>query len=263
MRLEGWKSWRVMVFAVCAGAGLGLIFRYLLSSPTVSSSHVRGMNILAPIVSIGFLAVVPLAMGYLSVWEYLRATRAEDVREYKWFFLPWGAVTLSMLVAALMEWEGKICILFALPIMFIFSLLGGFTARMICGKLGPKSPGRLSALAMPLLLLLIEARIPDPYQVRTVATEKLVRAPVSVVWKNIKSVRLIEAGELPPSWIETAGFPRPLAATLSREGIGGVRQAGFSGGLVFTETVTRWEPGSDLRFSIRANTRVDSQDDPG
>jgi hypothetical protein len=45
-----------------------------------------------------------------------------------------------------------------------------------------------------------------------------------------------------------------VAATLSHEGIGGVRQASFTGGLVFTETVNRWEPEQDLRFSIHANT---------
>ena len=45
-----------------------------------------------------------------------------------------------------------------------------------------------------------------------------------------------------------------MAATLSHEGIGGVRQASFTGGLVFTETVNEWEPDRDLRFSIHANT---------
>jgi hypothetical protein len=254
VRLEGWKSWRVVVLAVCAGACLGLIFRYLLSSPTVSSSHVKAMVTIAPIVSIGFLAVVPLAMGYLSVAEYFRATPIEEVREYKWFFLPWGAVTLSMTIAVLLKWEGRICILFALPIMFVFSILGGFAARMVWGKLGPRSPGRVSAFAVPLVLLLIEAHVPDPYQIRTVETEELIRAPASVVWNNIKSVRLIEPQELSRSWIERAGFPRPLAATLSHEGIGGVREAGFTGGLLFTETVNRWEPERNLRFSIRANT---------
>jgi hypothetical protein len=254
MRLEGWKSWRVDLLAVISGALLGLLFRYLLSSPSVSSSHYGRVNILAPIVSIGFLAVVPFAMGYLSVAEYLRATPTEEVREYKWFFLPWGSVALSMLVAMLMKFEGTICILFASPIMFLFSLLGGFAARIVWGKVGPKAPGRLSALAVPLLLLLIEAHVPDHYQIRTVETDKLIHAQATVVWSNVKSVRLIEAQELPQSWIQLAGFPRPLSATLSKDGVGGVREAGFSGGLVFTETVNRWDPENDLRFSIRANT---------
>src|ERR1700761_6606480 len=108
MRLEGWKSWRTILLAVCTGAGLGLIFRYLLSPRPVSPEPGKSFLIIAPIVSIGFLAVVPLAMGYLSVWEYLRGTPAEEVREYKWFFLPWAAMTLSVLVALAMKWEGRV-----------------------------------------------------------------------------------------------------------------------------------------------------------
>ena len=214
------------------------------------------MGILASVVSIGFLAIVPMAMGYLSVSEYLRATPPEDIRGYKWFFLPWASLILSMLVAALTGWEGSVCILFAAPIMLLFSLLGGMMARIVWGKFGTSlRRGRVTAFVVPLLVLLIEAHIPNPYEIRTaMRTEVLIHAPAGVVWNNIKSVRLIEPSELPQSWVGRVGFPRPLAATLSHDGVGGVRNATFSGGLVFTETVNRWEPGNDLRFSIRANT---------
>jgi hypothetical protein len=254
MRLRGWRPRREDVLAVLSGACLGLLVRYLLSGPAVQNKHVLAMNIIAPVVSIGFLAIVPMSMGYLSVQEYLRATPVEQINGYKWFFLPWASVTLSMFVAALVGWEGSICILFAAPIMLLFSMVGGIVARMVWGRFGVNSPGRASAFAVPLLVLLIEAHIPNPYEIRTVRTEVLIHAPTSSVWDNIKSVRLIEPTELPQSWVGRVGFPRPLAATLSREGVGGVRNATFSGGLTFTETVNRWEPGRDLRFSIQANT---------
>lgn len=64
----------------------------------------------------------------------------------------------------------------------------------------------------------------------------------------------IAPAELPPSWVSRIGFPKPVAATLSHEGIRGVRAASFTGGVVFTETITRWQPDEDLQFSIRANT---------
>ena len=254
MRPETWKRWRAYVIAICAGAGLGLTFRYLLGGPTVPVGSVRLMNIVAPIVGLGFLAVLPMVMGYLSVIEYLRATPAADVRGIKWFFLPWGSVLLSMAVSVLVKWEGRVCLVFAGPIMLLFSLLGGFVARIAWGKLGERSPGRVSAFVVPLMFLLIEAHLPSPYEIRTVQTEVLIHAPARVVWDNIKSVRQITVRELPGSWIEPVGFPRPLEARLSHEGIGGVRQASFSGGLVFTETVNRWDPDKNLRFSIRANT---------
>jgi hypothetical protein len=252
-RLETWKQWRVYAFAICAGACLGLLFRFLLGN-TSADKNVRLLTVVAPIVSIGFLSIVPLAMGYLTVEEYLRATPIEKWRSYQWFFLPWGSVVLSMVVAVLFKWEGRICLVFAAPIMLLFALLGGLAARIAKGKLGNTSSGRMGAFALPLLVLLIEGHIPSPYEVRTIRTEILIHAPGSAVWDNIKSVRLIRPTELPHSWVEPAGFPRPLAATLSHEGVGGVRQASFSGGLVFTETVNLWDPERDLRFSIRANT---------
>ncbi len=253
-RLEVWKQWRVFLFAIAAGACLGLLFRFLLGAPTVDIKNARLMNVVAPLVSISFLAVVPLAMGYLSVTEYLRSTPANQWRAYKWFFLPCASVGLSMVVAVLFKWEGRICLVFAAPIMLLFGMLGGLAARIVWGKFGNGSPGRMSAFAVPLLLLLIEAHVPNPYEIRTVRTEILIHGSANAVWRNIKSVRLIQPTELPQSWVGKVGFPRPLAATLSHDGVGGVRQASFSGGLVFTETVNRWEPERDLRFSIRANT---------
>jgi hypothetical protein len=46
------------------------------------------------------------------------------------------------------------------------------------------------------------------------------------------------------------GFPKPVAATLSRLGVGGVRRATFEGGVVFLESITDWEPERLLRFTI-------------
>ena len=141
----------------------------------------------------------------------------------------------------------------AAPVMFVFSTIGGIVARVTWGRLKRKASGTLSAMAFPLLFILLEAQVPSILEVRTVQTDILIHAPATVVWNNIKSVRPIDPAELPQSWVARIGFPKPVEATLSHEGVGGVREASFTGGLVFTETINRWEPGSDLRFSIHAN----------
>jgi hypothetical protein len=138
--------------------------------------------------------------------------------------------------------------------MMVFSMLGGIAAWVFWGSFKQRTPGAVSAIALPLLLLLLESRIPLPDEIRTVYTDILVHAPVGAVWNNIKSVRAIGSEELPRSWVNRAGFPKPVAATLSHEGVGGVRQASFTEGLVFTETVNRWDEGRNLQFSIQANT---------
>jgi hypothetical protein len=74
------------------------------------------------------------------------------------------------------------------------------------------------------------------------------------VWREIVSVRTITPEEQRPALFTTLGFPRPLSATLSRDGVGGVRLARFERGILFVETVTEWEPDARLKFTIAAQT---------
>jgi hypothetical protein len=245
-----WARWKVGVISSTAGVILGCIYRLFIDFKFLNS----GLNSSGWIMTIAFLFFVPLAMGYLTVNRHLHAANTEGFAWYEWFFLPWVAVLLTMFVSILVKWEGFICLIFAGPIMLFSSLLGGIAARLAWGKLKDRSPGMLSAFALPLLLLIVETHIPSPYEIRTINTEILIHAPASTVWDNIKSVRAIQSSELPGSWVSRIGFPSPVAATLSHEGVGGIRQASFTGGLVFFETVNRWDPQQDLRFSIHANT---------
>ena len=75
-----------------------------------------------------------------------------------------------------------------------------------------------------------------------------------MVSANIERVPAIAPNELRPTWTHRIGFPRPIAATLSHEGVGGVRHATFDGGVLFIETIDTWDPWRKLSFSIRAQT---------
>lgn len=237
--------------SIAAGVVLGCIFRFAFALPNRGGKTVEYLLLF----TLAFLAVVPFTIGYISVRIYLKNFKGENIRWYQWMFLPWICMLFTMLAWFALHWEGSVCIIFASPILLLFSLLGGITARILWGRLAHRSPGVMSAVALPLLFLLIESQFPAPCEIRTVQTEILIQAPPQTVWNEIKSVRAIQPQELPPSWIDHLGFPKPIAATLSHEGVGGVRQASFTGGLLFTETVNRWQPNEYLRFAIRANTR--------
>src|SRR6185436_9226852 len=56
------------------------------------------------------------------------------------------------------------------------------------------------------------------------------------------------------SWVNRIGFPRPIEARLYGEGVGAVRHATFERGVLFIETITAWDEGSRLAFTIRADT---------
>jgi hypothetical protein len=240
-RLRG-QTWWLSAFA---GALLGCLFR--LGSAAVDR--------FTAVMTLAFVVGVPFAMGYVSVARYLRSTPDEQISAWKWLLLPWASVLVSMAVALVIQWEGYACLVSAAPIMLLVSLLGGFFARGTWVRSrSARSGTTLLVSALPLLGILVEAHLPAPWETRTVHTQIEIHAPSPVVWANIKSVRTIEAGELKPAWVTRIGFPKPLAATLSHDGIGGVRQASFTGGVLFTETVNGWEPEKNLRFSIRANT---------
>jgi xanthosine utilization system XapX-like protein len=243
-----WQRWKPWLLSAVAGAALGIVYRLLFSDKW------SGSGALSLLMTIAFLTIVPLCVGYIAVDNYLRNAQIKSVRWFNWLFLPWTSILIAIAVALMFHWEGAICVIFAAPLMLVFSIVGGLVARILWGKIKHQSPGTLSAVAFPLVFILLEAQVPFSLQVRSVETDVLIHAPASVVWDNIKSVRQIDPSELPQSWVTRIGFPKPVAATLSHEGVGGVREASFTGGLVFTETVNRWVPDSDLRFSIHANT---------
>lgn len=49
------------------------------------------------------------------------------------------------------------------------------------------------------------------------------------------------------------GFPKPVEATLSHDGVGGIREAKFERGLMFLETITVWEENKRLIFTIKSD----------
>lgn len=242
-----WRRELPWLLSALTGALLGCFYRLILSANMPRGSA-------ALIMTVGFLVVMPMAMGYVSVDHYLRRAAARP-RWYRWFFLPWLSVLITILVSIAVKWEGAVCTIFASPIMLLASMIGGILAwSVVFSRFRGSAPGRLSACTLPLLVILVESHISSPWQIRTVETDIFIHAPAVVVWENIRSVRAINPSELPHSWVTRIGFPKPVAATLSHNSIGGVRQASFTGGLVFTETVNQWDPESDLKFSIRANT---------
>jgi len=109
-------------------------------------------------------------------------------------------------------------------------------------------------MILPLLITPWEQHVLASLEVRTVESVIDIHAPAVAVWKNIERVPRIDRTELQPSWSHTIGFPDPVEATLSREGLGGVRQASFAGGVLFIETIDAWEPERRLGFSIRAQS---------
>jgi hypothetical protein len=228
------------------GVGLiyGMGFRWLL----LSKAH------LPPVMSTGFVLGVPFAIGFVSV--YL-AERKERQQGFLWILIPWIPVLLSLLGSMVVAWEGSICIAMFAPIAMLMSSIGGVIGGLCARDLGSRGL-RNSSLVFAMVLPFFVGPIGQRYFVhddlRTVATSIDINAPAAIIWQNIERVPSIHSDELPHSWSRRIGFPAPDEATLSYEGVGGVRHATFAGGVLLIETVDKWEPDHRLAFSIHAET---------
>lgn len=195
------------------------------------------------VMTVSFLALVPMGMGWLAVRPHPApgvAVRA---------FVPWLSVLACLAVAALLGWEGSICLVMGAPVMLVMSSIGGTLAG------SRRHPPRHDAwLVLPLLLVPLESRWPGRTQVREVRVERDVHAPPAVAWREIVQVPAIREEERRPALFTALGFPRPVSATLAIEAVGEVRHARFEGGVLFEETVTALVPAERLEFTLRARS---------
>jgi hypothetical protein len=198
-----------------------------------------------------FLALGSLCLGLLSVYP---AERAEQLSAWAWPFLPVGPVVAACLLSVVFRMEGWICLIFALPGALICAAIGGVIGGLLARWRRVRSGTLACMVLLPFLLAPLETMVDPPTQMRTVANEVVIHAPADVVWRNIERVPTIAPQELHTTWAQRIGFPRPVEATLSYEGVGGVRHASFERGLMFIETVTAWEPNHRLAFGIKADT---------
>lgn len=237
---------RSAIVAAATGIAYGLVFRW-----TFARHELEG---LFGVMTFAFLCLVPLGIGFLTVWLGERSGR------WPWslrIFAPWISSLAALGAALLLAWEGWICVFLWLPLFVVEATLGGLLAVLV-GYFARRrrAQGGFAALGIllsPLAVGPIEHLLPTPIEVRTVRTAIDIAAGPEVVWPEIARVRRFEEREHSFSLSHWIGFPRPVEATLSREGVGGVRHASFEGGVVFVETVTAWEPGVHLAFDIAAD----------
>jgi len=201
-----------------------------------------------------FVFLIPLGMGFIPVFM---AELKQAQRVWVWLFFPWIPVVAGCAAAMLAMLEGLICVVMFLPVALILStvggVLGGATGRVLRSRRS-RSISLACIVFLPALVAPWEQKAFNHQDIRIVENVINIHAPADVVWRNIERVPAIRPQELPSSWSHTIGFPNPVEATLSHEGVGGVRNASFTGDVLFIETVDVWEPQRRLAFSIRAQT---------
>ena len=224
----------------------------LLARLAVSFSE-WGSGLLA--MTLGFLFVVPIIIGYLTVRPVVGDGASFRFR----FFAPWVTCGLVILASVIVGLEGAVCVVFAAPAMLILASLGG----LLAGAQPTTSRADVPiAVLLPWVVIGLERGTPGPTKQVVTTTQIEIAAPASTVWPLVVSVDSIRDGERRPALFTAIGFPRPIAATLDHPGVGGVRTATFDRGLVFREAVVEWVPERRLRFTIKAQAVPTAALDP-
>lgn len=232
-----WSLVRTSILGATIGFCYGLLARFIADNETFGGFFT--------VMSLAFFVIVPFVLGVLTVRQVEAPSRLFR------FFAPWIPMTLVVIAALALGWEGAICAVMALPLLLLISSAGGMMTYAEQIRSNRTLP---ILLALPYLMAPVERKLPEPVRFGETVTSIDIAAPPTVVWPLIASVDSITPKEQRPALYLALGFPKPISATLSRPGVGGIRRARFEHGLTFTETVTEWVPGRRLRFTIHANT---------
>lgn len=202
------------------------------------------------VMSISFLFCLPTIVGALTVYF----SSVDKVRKFAYrFFIPWIPILIFFVLTLALAWEGWACWIMVLPLFLIAASIGGLIGGSF--KLRKKDNKiYISVLTLlPIFIAPVEqivGAIPGTYEAYTYID---INSTADKIWDNVTRVREIPVQQ-DKGWLtRSLGFPRPVKAELNYLGVGAHREAIFTKGLVFHETVTDYEDKKKMVFTIKAN----------
>lgn len=204
---------------------------------------------LLTVMSVSFLFCLPTIVGALAIYF----SSEENARSFKYkFFVPWIPIFIFFALTLALAWEGWACWLMVLPLFLIASSIGGFIGAYFKFRKKDNTVYLSVLTLLPFLMAPVEhfvGAIPGTYKAYTFID---IQAPRETIWRNVTRVRAIEEKQ-DKGWLtRSLGFPRPVKAELNYEGVGAYREAIFTNGLVFHETVSEYIDQEKMVFSIKA-----------
>jgi len=236
----------VMIGALCGilyGFGTQFVARNMMNNSELNKTALVVM-------SLAYVFVLPAVIGMIHVFIRSREKVPGLVAAIFEPMLPAGTCLVLSLV---IHWEGTICLVMALPVIMLMAALGGLIMKLVLGFKG-KNLVFATFVFLPIPLSLVEQNVPLPQEKQVVTNSIRISAPAEKVWAKI--VRVDRITEPQESFFFTMGFPRPVEAVLTGDGVGQTRLATFERGLQFFETVTAWRANEKLAFTIKADPKM-------
>lgn len=202
------------------------------------------------IVSFAFIFFMPMAFGALVC--YL-GYKLDTPRPFWHRHAPIWGMLLAILGSWLVHLEALMCLVVALPLVLPGAAVGGWSMHLSLQK---RCKDRLLVslfVLLPYAVAPVEDLWQMPHETRVMRNAVTIHATPEMIWEQIHSVPAIQPQELPSQWIYHLGFPRPIAATIDKQGVGGTRHATFERDVSFFEVVTHWDQPRKLSFTIKAD----------
>lgn len=230
-------------------------FLKIIAIPTIYALILRAFfgvstwNGIFNMMSKTFLFLLPFIVGALTVYF----SNIEKVKHLSYRILaPWLPIFVFFFITFIFAIEGWPCLVMILPIFLIAASIGGLFGGFF--KLRKRDNNLYVSILvlLPLIISPIENYIGAntmPYKAYTFID---IDAPAEKIWDNVTRVSEISK-EQDKGWLTNLlNFPRPVKAELNFEGVGAYREAIFTNGLVFHETVTEYVDNEKMSFTIKA-----------
>lgn len=202
------------------------------------------------VMSVTFLCCCPTIVGALTVYF----SSEERVKKFYYrFFAPWIPIFIFFFITLLASIEGWACWIMALPLFLLAASVGGLIGGYFKFKKKDNKVYFSLLVMIPFLIAPVEqliGQVPGAYIVSTFID---INAPAEKIWENVTRVRAIKPQEDKGLLTNFLGMPRPVEAVLNYDSVGATREAKFTKGLVFHETVLQYIDKKKMTFSIKAN----------
>ncbi|MCF3109527.1 hypothetical protein LL912_12160 [Niabella sp. CC-SYL272] len=210
---------------------------------------IKQWNELFTVMSISFLFCLPTVAGILIVYF---STEANARKLAYRIFAPWIPIFLFFFITLSTRLEGWACWMMIMPLFLLAASVGGLIGGYFKFKKRTNKM-HLSALSLvPIPLAPAEKMINAVPRTYEAVTYIDIQAPAEKIWSNVTRVYPIKEAQ-DKGWLtKLLGLPRPVEAILNYEGIDASREARFTNGLVFHETVTEYTDKQKMVFSIKA-----------
>lgn len=192
---------------------------------------------------IALFILTPFLIGFLpaSILGY-----KENITKNQAYSVSFITLLISICLLLIFAIEGLICIIMALPLLFLMVWLGSWLGYLISTKKPNSSPTAMMIfiLIIPTMSFIEKDSKPN---ISKVTTSIIINASPEKVWKNV-----IEFPQLkePEEFIFKTGIAYPINAKINGSGVGAIRYCNFTTGS-FVEPITIWNEPNLLQFSVK------------